>query len=332
MARVFSGIQPTGEVHLGNYLGALVNWVGDQDDHDCTYCIVDLHAVTVPIDPAELRSGTRRTAAAVLAIGVDPGRSTLFVQSHVAAHSQLAWLIQCVTGMGELRRMTQFKDKSARGGVAVDHVGVGLFTYPTLQAADILAHDADRVPVGDDQRQHIELTRDVAQRVNARAGDAVVVVPTHVIPPVGARIMDLADPTSKMSKSAATDAGLINLFDDESTIAKRIRRAVTDSGTEVVHDVENKPGVANLLSILGAIEGLGPEVVADRYDRYGDLKGAVADAVVELTRPLRARYDELLDDPAELDRLLAAGADKASEVAGETSRRVSDALGFLAPR
>ncbi|MEO1064888.1 MAG: tryptophan--tRNA ligase [Actinomycetota bacterium] len=331
MAVVFSGIQPTGDIHLGNYLGAVRNWVLAQHEDDCTYCIVDLHAITVSHDPAELREGTRRAAASLYAAGLDPEVCTVFAQSHVHEHSELAWMLECTAGMGELRRMTQFKDKAARlGEGATDHVPVGLFTYPALMAADILLHDTDRVPVGDDQRQHVELTRDLAQRFNSRYGDTFV-IPEHVIPKVGARVMDLQEPTNKMSKSSESDAGLIRIFEDEKTLVKKIKRAVTDSDNEVRYDSAEKPGVSNLLEILAAATGSTPEAEAERFDRYGDLKGAVADAVVELLTPVRERYEELVADPAELDRQLAIGADKARSVAAPTLARARTAMGFLPP-
>ncbi|MEM8904999.1 MAG: tryptophan--tRNA ligase [Actinomycetota bacterium] len=331
MAVVFSGIQPTGDIHLGNYLGALRNWVRTQHDDDCTYCIVDLHAITVAHDPDELGEGTRRAAASLFAAGLDPEVCTVFAQSHVHEHSELAWMLECTAGMGELRRMTQFKDKAARlGEAASDHVPVGLFTYPALMAADILLYDTDQVPVGDDQRQHVELTRDLAQRFNSRYGDTFV-IPEHVIPKVGARIMDLQEPTNKMSKSAESDAGLIPVFEDPAVITKKIKRAVTDSDAEVRYDPAAKPGVSNLLEILAAVTGSTPEAEAGRHERYGDLKGAVAEAVVDLLTPVRERYEELVADPAELDRQLAIGADKARAVASGTLARARAAMGFLPP-
>ncbi|MEM9037600.1 MAG: tryptophan--tRNA ligase [Actinomycetota bacterium] len=328
MADVFSGIQPSGDIHLGNYLGALRNWVAAQDTEDCVYCIVDLHAITVAKEPEALLDGTRKAAAALIAVGLDPARCTLFVQSHVHEHAELSWMLQCITGMGELRRMTQFKDKSSRLDDGTDHVPVGLFTYPVLQAADIVLYDAAKVPVGDDQRQHIELTRDVAQRFNSRFGDTFV-VPEHVIPPVAARIMDLQDPASKMSKSAGSDNGLILLFEEPSSIAKKLKRAVTDSDSEVRYDPDGKPGVSNLLEILAAVSGTTPGDEAGKYERYGDLKTAAADAVVELVSPMQERYAELVADPAELDRLLATGAHKARAVAAVTVDRARRAMGFL---
>lgn len=323
-------MQPTSDsLHLGNYLGALLQWVALQDAHEAFYCVVDLHAITVDTDPAVLRERTRRTAAQYLAAGVDPVRSTLFVQSHVPEHAQLAWVLGCMTGFGEASRMTQFKDKSARGAGA----SVGLFTYPVLQAADILLYGAQRVPVGEDQRQHLELTRDLAQRFNARYGDTLVVPETHIVSGT-AKIMDLQDPTSKMSKSAASQTGLIDLLDDEKVVAKRIRSAVTDTEREIRFDREAKPGVSNLLAILAAFTGTTPQVAAQAYESrgYGDLKADVAQAVQDGLGPFRARAHELLTDPAELDRLLADGAERARAVAAGTLARVYDRVGFLPAR
>lgn len=329
---VFSGMQPSGDsLHLGNYLGALVNWVALQDDHDPIYCVVDLHAITVPQDPAALRDATRRTAAQYLAAGVDPERSTLFVQSHVAAHTELAWVLGTLTGFGEASRMTQFKDKSSRYGA--EATTVGLFTYPVLMAADILLYGTHLVPVGDDQRQHLELTRDLAGRFNSRYGDTFV-VPEAMIPKESARIYDLQDPTAKMSKSAASPNGLINLMDDPKVIAKRIRSAVTDTEREIRYDPEAKPGITNLLDIYATVTGRPiPELEADYEGRgYGDLKKDLAEVVVERVAPIRERTLELMEDPAELDRLLAIGADKASERAEQTLARVYDRVGFLRRR
>ncbi|MEI5585194.1 MULTISPECIES: tryptophan--tRNA ligase [unclassified Agromyces] len=329
---VFSGMQPSGDsLHLGNYLGALVNWVALQEDHDPIYCVVDLHAITVQQDPAVLRDATRRTAAQYLAAGVDPGRSTLFVQSHVAAHTELAWVLGTLTGFGEASRMTQFKDKSARYGA--DATTVGLFTYPVLMAADILLYGTHLVPVGDDQRQHLELTRDLAGRFNSRYGDTFV-VPEAMIPKESARIYDLQEPTAKMSKSAASPNGLINLMDDPKVIAKRIRSAVTDTEREVRYDPQSKPGIANLLDIYATITGRSiAELEADYEGRgYGDLKKDLAEVVVERISPMRERTLELMEDPGELDRLLAIGADKASERAERTLATVYDRVGFLRRR
>ncbi|WP_091555390.1 tryptophan--tRNA ligase [Klenkia taihuensis] len=326
--RVLSGIQPTADsFHLGNHLGALRQWVSMQADHEAFYCVVDLHAITVEQDPAVLRRRTLVSAAQLLALGVDPDRSALFVQSHVPEHAQLGWVLQCLTGFGEAGRMTQFKDKSARQGQA--STSVGLFTYPVLQAADILLYQAHRVPVGEDQRQHLELTRDLATRFNGRYGDTFV-LPEAYIPPGAAKVLDLQQPDKKMSKSLP-DAGCINLLDDPKVIGKRIRSAVTDTGREIVFDPEGKPGVSNLLTIHSAFSG---ETVAQLEERfagrgYGDLKKELAEVVVEALAPVQARTAELLADTAELERVLAAGAVKAREVAAPTLATVYDRIGFL---
>jgi tryptophanyl-tRNA synthetase len=326
MARVFSGIQPTGEMHLGNYLGAVRQWVDAQGDNDAVYCVVDLHAITMPFDAATLAGRTRRTAMLLLAAGLDPARCTLFVQSHVPAHTELTWMLNCVASFGELRRMTQFKEKSE----GQESVSVGVFDYPVLQAADILAYDTDLVPVGDDQRQHIELARDLAIRFNHRFGDTFV-VPEHVVPPVAARVMDLQDPTSKMSKSSDSSSGFIALLDDPKVITKRIKSAVTDSETEVRFDPARKPGVSNLLQILAATSGRSIPDLEPEYASagYGHLKTAVADAVVEFLRPLQERYATLAADPGEVDAQLAIGADKAEAVATKVLERVRRATGLL---
>lgn len=329
---VFSGMQPSGDsLHLGNYLGALVNWVALQDDHDPIYCVVDLHAITVPQDPASLRDATRRTAAQYLAAGVDPDRSTLFVQSHVLAHTELAWVLGTLTGFGEASRMTQFKDKSSRYGT--EGTTVGLFTYPVLMASDILLYGTHLVPVGDDQRQHLELTRDLAGRFNSRFGDTFV-VPEALIPKESARIFDLQDPTAKMSKSASSPNGLVNLMDDPKVVAKKIKSAVTDTEREIRYDPQAKPGIANLLDIYATVSGRTiPELEAEYDGRgYGDLKKDLAEAVVERVAPIRERTLELMEDPAELDRLLAIGADKASERAERTLTTVYERVGFLRRR
>ncbi|WP_353828548.1 tryptophan--tRNA ligase [Agromyces sp. SYSU T0242] len=329
---VFSGMQPSGDsLHLGNYLGALVNWVALQDDHDPIYCVVDLHAITVPQDPETLRAATRRTAAQYLAAGVDPERSTLFVQSHVPAHAELAWVLGTMTGFGEASRMTQFKDKSSRFGA--ESTTVGLFTYPVLMAADILLYGTHLVPVGDDQRQHLELSRDLAGRFNSRYGDTFV-VPEAMIPKESARIYDLQDPTAKMSKSASSPNGLINLMDDPKVIAKRIRSAVTDTEREIRYDPKAKPGIANLLDIYATVTGRSiPELEAEYEGRgYGDLKKDLAEVVVDRVAPIRERTLELMQDPAELDRLLGIGADKAAERAERTLATVYDRVGFLRRR
>ena len=331
MTRVLSGIQPTGDIHLGNYLGALRQWALDQHEHDSFYCAVDLHAVTVQQDPDELRAKTLETMATLVAVGLDPEVCTLFVQSHVPYHTELSWLLECTVSFGELRRMTQFKDKSTKqGDGGQEHVSAGLFTYPALMAADILIYDADRVPVGDDQRQHLELTRDIAERFNSRYGDTFV-LPAAAIPKIAARVMDLQEPTNKMSKSADSSLGTVGIFEDVASIAKKFKRAVTDSSSEVRFDFENKPGVSNLLSILGAATGKDPEVLADEYTQYGPLKADAAEAVVNVLEPVQLRRSELLADPAELDRIIARGAEKASEVAAVTVRRAKESMGYLTP-
>ncbi|MEC8974999.1 MAG: tryptophan--tRNA ligase [Actinomycetota bacterium] len=326
MARVFSGIQPSGDLHLGNLLGALMNWVKHQEEHDTVYCIVDLHALTLPKEPEELRSNTLELAQLLMAVGLDPERCTLFVQSHVPEHSQLAWLMECTASYGELSRMTAFKDKSNRS----DFISAGLFTYPALQAADILLYDTDLVPVGDDQRQHLEITRDIAERFNNRFGETFV-VPQHVIPPTGARIMDLQHPERKMSKSEHSLNGTISVLESPDSVSKKIKRAVTDSDGEVRFDFEAKAGISNLLSILGAATGTPPEEVAESFERYGDLKTATADAVVELLLPIQTRFAELQADPAETRRLINVGAEKAQEVASQTLDRAKRNCGFLEP-
>ena len=326
---VFSGMQPSSDsLHLGNYLGALVNWVALQDDYDPIYCVVDMHAITVQQDPAALHANVRRTAAQYLASGVDLERSTLFVQSHVPAHAELAWVLSTITGFGEASRMTQFKDKSAKQGA--DATTVGLFTYPVLMAADILLYGTELVPVGDDQRQHLELTRDLAGRFNSRFGDTFV-VPEALIPKESARIYDLQEPTAKMSKSANSEAGLVKLMDEPAVTAKKFRSAVTDTGREVRYDPAGKPGISNLLDILAATTGRSIAELEIAYEGhgYGDFKKDVAEAVVERLTPIRARTLELLEDPAELDRLLAIGAEKASERAERMLRTAYDRVGFI---
>ena len=325
--RVLSGIQPTASsFHLGNYLGAVRHWVALQDTYDAFYCVVDLHAITLdPPPPEQLRQRTRVSAAQLLAAGLDPARCTLFVQSHVPQHTQLSWVLACLTGFGEASRMTQFKDKAARGGT----YSVGLFTYPVLQAADILVYQADAVPVGEDQRQHLELTRTVAQRFNNRYGETFT-IPDAFIPAETAKILDLQDPSAKMSKSLG-DAGTVNLLDDPALLARKFRRAVTDPGTEVRYDPDAKPGVSNLLSILAAVTDRPVADVERDFagQGYGALKSAVADAVIAFAEPFAKRTAMLLDDPAELDRVLAAGATRAREVAEVTVRAAFDRVGFL---
>jgi tryptophanyl-tRNA synthetase len=325
VARVLSCIQPTGEVHLGNYLGALRNWVSGQHENDAFHGIVDLHALTITETPDVLGQNTLQLAAMLFAVGLDPDVATVFVQSHVPEHSQLGWIMECQVSFGELSRMTQFKDKSAKR--EADFVSAGLFTYPALQAADILLYDTDEVPVGEDQRQHIEITRDIAVRFNYRFGDTFV-LPKAVMPKAGARVMDLQDPSSKMSKSADTDSGLVNLLDDPAVIAKKFKRAVTDSESEVRYHREEKPGVSNLLEILAACTGGAPEALAEQYTQYGPLKTDTGDAVVAMLRPIQARYAELMADPAELQSLLRKGAGKAREVASATLTRAQAAIGM----
>jgi tryptophanyl-tRNA synthetase len=326
VTRVLSCIQPTGDVHLGNYLGALRVWALGQHEHDAFHGIVDLHALTVTQPPGVVGQQTIELAAMLFATGLDPDVATVFVQSHVHEHSQLAWIMECNASVGELQRMVQFKEKSARQGTGF--VSAGLLTYPALQAADILLYDTDEVPVGDDQRQHIELTRDVAIRFNGRYGETFV-VPKATTPRAGARVMDLQDPTAKMSKSASSDAGLILLLDDPAVVMRKFKRAVTDSGTDVVYDPEARPGVSNLLEIHAAATGRSAADVAGGYTQYGPLKADTGEAVVELLRPVQARYRELMDDPAELAALLSKGADKARSVASKTLERAYSAIGLL---
>jgi tryptophanyl-tRNA synthetase len=328
---LLSGMQPSAaSLHLGNYLGALTQWVKMQDDFNAFYVIVDLHAITVAQDPSELRQNTRRTAAQYIAAGIDPSKSALFVQSHVPAHTQLAWVLNCITGFGEASRMTQFKDKSQKGGA--DNSSVGLFTYPILQAADILLYQPKSVPVGEDQRQHLELTRDLATRFNSRFGKTFEIPEAHILKET-AKIYDLQEPTAKMSKSAQDPKGLVNLMDEPSVIAKKIKSAVTDTDGEIRFDRDAKPGVSNLLGIYSAITGESIEAFAASLQGqgYGALKTAVADAVVATLDPIRLRAQELLADPAELDRLLAQGAAKANEIAERTLADVYDKLGFVRP-
>lgn len=332
MARVLSGIQPTGEVHLGNYIGALQHWVSDQDVHDCFYCIVDLHAITVPQDPEALRAATIDLAAILLAIGIDPGRATLFVQSHVYEHAELAWVLGCLATFGELRRMTQFKDKAAKQKEA--SVSVGLFTYPVLQAADILLYQADQVPVGEDQRQHLELARDVAQRFNARYGETFV-VPEAAIPKVGAKVLDLQNPAAKMSKSADSPQGTVGVTDPPDAIRRKVQVAVTDSDPKrAIVAREDKPAITNLLTIYSVAAGRPvPDLEAEFAGKgYADLKAGLGEALVEYLRPVQERYRELSADPGELARLLEIGADKARAVAQKTLASVYEKVGFLPRR
>ena len=332
--RVLSGIQPTADsYHLGNYLGAVRQWVELQDDYDAYYFIPDLHAITVKQDPRELRERVFRGCAQLLALGVDPARSVLFVQSHVPEHAELAWVLGCITGYGEAARMTQFKDKAAKQGT--DGTTVGLFTYPVLMAADILLYRPHLVPVGEDQRQHLELTRDLAMRFNSRYKKTFM-VPEGKIPEGSAKIYDLQDPTAKMSKSGENPKGIVNLLDDPKVSAKRIRSAVTDSDGRIRYDREMKPGVSNLLAIQSAFTGRPiAEIVADYQSAgagYGALKTDTADALEAFVTPLRGRFDEYMSDRAELERILADGADRARAVASPVLSHVYQAVGFTAPR
>jgi tryptophanyl-tRNA synthetase len=330
-SRVLSGIQPTSaSFHIGNYIGAVRQWVALQDEHEVFYFLADLHSLTLdPPAPDVLTERSRRAAAQLLAAGVDPERSAVFLQSHVPGHTRLAWVLECLTGFGEASRMTQFKDKSARGNA--DRVSVGLFTYPVLQAADILIYQANYVPVGEDQRQHIELTRNLAQRFNGRYGDTFV-VPDAYITKEAAKILDLQDPTAKMSKSLP-DAGTLNLLDDPSVLTKKIKRAVTDTETEIRYDPATKPGVSNLLVILSAVTDTPVPTLETAFggQGYGALKNAVADAVVAFAEPFAKRLDELLSDPAEIDRVLASGAERARPVAAQTVKDVYERVGFVPP-
>ena len=327
--RVLSGIQPTSDsFHLGNYLGAVKQWVELQDGHDAFYCIVDLHALTVETDPALMRKRTLVSAAQLLALGISPEKSTLFVQSQVPEHNQLAWIMECITGFGEASRMTQFKDRTAKGGS--DSTKVGVFTYPMLMAADILLYQADLVPVGEDQRQHIELTRDLAERFNSRYG-ATFNIPTGFILKQGAKIYDLQNPTAKMSKSAESVSGLIEILDTPEVNAKKIKSAVTDAGREIKFDEKEKPGVSNLLTIHSALSGQSISDLENHFSGkgYGDLKGEVADVVVEYLKPIREKTLELLADESHLLKMLAKGAAKAQEVASTTLAKTYSNLGLV---
>ncbi|HZU74692.1 MAG TPA: tryptophan--tRNA ligase [Acidimicrobiales bacterium] len=323
MTRVLSGVQPSGEFHIGNYLGALRHWVEDQTE-DAFFCLVDLHALTEDQEPGLLGRRTLDGARWLLAAGLDPKTCTIFVQSHVHEHSELSWLLECTATFGELNRMTQFKDK----GGGRESVRVGLFTYPVLMAADILLYQADRVPVGDDQRQHLELARNLAQRFNGRYGKTFV-VPEAAIPRVGARVMDLQQPTRKMSKSTSSEGGIVYLRDDPATIERKIKRAVTDTGTDVVYDPAARPGPSNLVSLLAAATDRDPAQVASSYAQYGPLKADAAAAVVELLRPVQERYRQLEEDPGAVEAVLADGAARAGEVAAATLARAKDAVGLL---
>jgi tryptophanyl-tRNA synthetase len=326
MARVFSGIQSTGEVHLGNYLGAVRRWVRAQHEDEAIHCIVDLHALTIPQDPAVLRAKIVEVTQILVAAGLDPEVTTLFAQSQVHEHAELSWIMECTAAFGELRRMTQFKEKSDQA----DFVSAGLFTYPALQAADILLYDTEKVPVGDDQRQHLELARDLATRFNSRYGETFV-VPEHAIPPVAARVLDLQHPERKMSKSVDSPLGTVLVLDEPDVIRRKFRRAVTDSETQVRYDPTGKPGVTNLLTILAAATDDKPEALAGNYSQYGPLKDDAAEAVVELLRPLQQRFAELAADPAETQRILATGADKARAIAAPKMALVRERLGLPPP-
>ncbi|MGD0945223.1 MAG: tryptophan--tRNA ligase [Acidimicrobiales bacterium] len=326
MERVFSGVQSSGSPHVGNYFGAFRQWVADQQSADSVFCVVDLHALTVEQDPAQLRSRTLETAAWLFASGLDPEVCTVFAQSHVPEHTGLSWLLECTATVGELRRMTQFKEKS-KGS---ESVSAGLFTYPVLMAADILLYDTDKVPVGDDQRQHLELTRDLAVRFNGRYGDTFV-VPEAVVPKVAARVMDLQHPERKMSKSVTSPLGTIDLIDEPETIRQKIRKAVTDTDGEVRYDPEHKPGLSNLIELFAAASGRSIEDVTASYDRYGPLKADLAETLVEVLAPVQERYAKITADPEAVPRLLEMGARKAGAVASGTLRRARQAIGLLAP-
>ncbi|WP_428313144.1 tryptophan--tRNA ligase [Hydrocarboniphaga sp.] len=324
---VLSGIQPSGRLTLGNYLGAIKNWLPLSERYDCYYMLVDLHAITVRQDPAQLRERSYEFLALYIACGLDPQRNVLFAQSHVPAHARLGWILNCYTQMGELNRMTQFKDKSAKH---VDNINAGLYSYPVLMAADILLYQASQVPVGDDQKQHLELTRDVAQRFNNLYGK-VFTVPEPMIPPVGARIMSLKEPTKKMSKSDEAETNAIYLLDPPDTIVRKLKKAEMDSGNEIRFDIAGKPGVSNLMSILSATSGESFDAIAERYNGqgYGKFKQAVADAVVECLAPVQAKYRELRADEEGLRKVLRSGADRASAKADATLKKVHDVLGFI---
>jgi len=326
--RIFSGIQPTGAKHLGNYIGAIRNYVGTQDKGDAFFCIVDLHSITTDHDPDDLRESTLSLAALLFAAGLDPERSTLFVQSHVPAHPQGAWLLGAVTSYGELRRMTQFKEK----GDQQDFISAGLFTYPVLQAADILLYQTDLVPIGDDQRQHLELARNVAERFNSRFGETFR-LPEAMIPEVGGRIMDLQEPEKKMSTTGGTAQGTVGVLDPPDTIRKKFKSAVTDSGSDVRHDPEQKAGISNLIEIMAIATGQEIPAIEARYDGggYGAFKEEVGEAVVALFDPIRLGYEELRADPAELERLLGLGAEKARVASAPTLEQMYQRMGFVRP-
>ena len=324
MSKVFSGIQPSGDLHLGNYLGAIRNWVADQYVHDAIYCVVDLHALTLDIDPDELRTRTYETALDLVAAGLDPDVCILFVQSQVPEHTRLSWLLECTASMGELRRMIQFKEKSE----GRESVRAALLTYPVLQAADILLYDTDRVPVGNDQRQHVELTRELAIRFNGRYGQTFV-VPDAAFPTMGARVMDLQEPTRKMSKSVSSPLGTISVMDPPGEIERKVKKAVTDTDGEVRFDPESKPGLANLLELLAVATNRTPTEAAEGYQRYGDLKRDLGEALVELLRPIQTRRAELAADPGQMSSILAHGSEKARSIASVTYQRAATAIGLL---
>ena len=326
--RVFSGIQPTGAKHLGNYIGGFRQYVSTQEGNDAFFCIVDLHSITVEYDPKDLHDRSLDLAALLYAVGLDPTRSTIFCQSHVTAHAEAAWLLSAVTGFGQLGRMTQFKEK----GEGKAFVSAGLFTYPVLMAGDVLLYQTDIVPVGDDQRQHIELMRDVAERFNSRFGETFK-VPRGVFPEVGARIMDLQEPTKKMSTTGGTPQGTVLVLDDPDTISRKFKTAVTDSGREIAYDPDGKPGVSNLVEILAVATGRAIPDTVSAYEGkgYGDLKTDTAEAVVELMRPVQERYAQLRPDEGQLKRMLALGADKARETSSPTLRRMYERMGFVTP-
>jgi tryptophanyl-tRNA synthetase len=328
--RIFSGIQPTGRKHLGNYIGAITQYVAGQDRGEALYCIVDLHAITVSFDPADLRDRTYDTAAILLAAGLDPSRCILYRQSDVVEQSELAWLLGSVTSYGDLTRMTQFKDKSTALGREL--VSAGLFFYPVLMAADVLAYRADEVPVGDDQRQHVELMREIARSFNARFGE-VLVVPQARIPQVGARIMDLQNPENKMSTTGASEEGTLYVLDEAEVVARKLKRAVTDSGESIVRSPE-KPGITNLIDILAVVRGVAPEEIERSFEglRYGDLKGALAEEVTAYLAPVRERYEQLRADTAGLEAVLADGAQRARTIAAATLEDVRAAMGVGPPR
>lgn len=329
--RILSGIQPTNRLHLGNYLGALKNWVTLQEQHECIFLAVDLHAITVKQDPKELKKQTHRALATYVAAGIDPKKSSLLIQSKLPEHAELGWILTCHAYMGELSRMTQFKDKSSKAG---QNIGVGIFAYPALMAADILLYQANLIPVGEDQKQHIELTRDLAMRMNSLYGNegkesGLFVIPEPYIPPVGARIMSLQDPEAKMSKSDENPNASVFLTDSDNEIVKKIKRAVTDSGSEITFE-DSKPGVKNLISIQSAITGKSPQAIVADYagKQYGHLKVDTAEIVMQALKPIREKTEELLKDPAELERLCAPGAEKAKKIARETLNRVREAVGL----